>query len=186
MVKATKQQDVPDPTSNLAESALNRYARQLRHFFGRRMQSCDVDDLAQEVYLRLLSTDPKQVRKALPFILGVASHVLSDHLRAETKEQEHFPSAGEALDVLREQASDALGDRLDDYLSVHQEIDEVLKQLSPVHAAALILHKRDGLSYEEIAQRLNRSVHTVHIYLRAARAQIRMAHWSDEDGESYE
>ncbi len=184
-MKATNKPAMPHPTSNLAVSAFNRYAERLRGFFGRRLgQSCDVDDLAQEVYLRLLSTDPSQVRKTLPFILGVASHVLTDHLRAETREQERFPSAGDALQVLKERPSEALGDRLDDCLSVRQEIAEALKQLSPVHAAVLVLHKRDGLSYEEVAKKLNLSVHTVHVYLRDARAQIRMAHWTDDNGES--
>ena len=187
MVKAINKPVAPDPTSNLAVSAFSRYAERLRGFFGRRLhQSCDVDDLAQEVYLRLLNTDPAHVRKTLPFILGVASHVLADHLRAETQERERFPSAGDAPQVLREQPSETLSDRLDDCLSVRQEISAALKQLSPVHAAALVLHKRDGLSYEEVAKKLNLSVHTVHVYLRAARAQIRMTHWTEDDDESDE
>ena len=177
MAKAVHRLSAVPRGTSFAVSAMQRYARQLRGYLSRRLrQPSDIDDLAQEVYLRLLQTEPREIKKPLSFVLGVAAHVVADHWSAETKTRSRFPSAGDVYEICGDLASEALGDRLEDWLSVRQQVDEALSKLSPMHAAILILHKRDGLSYEEVAQRLELSVHTVHSYLRAARAQVRMAH----------
>lgn len=98
----------------------------------------------------------------------------------EKERREHFPSAGDALTVRAQQPSETLEDRLDECLSVKQEIAEALAQVAPMHALVLTLINRDGYSYEEVAQKLGLSRNTVHIYSRAARAQIRMALWDHE------
>jgi RNA polymerase sigma factor (sigma-70 family) len=63
---------------------------------------------------------------------------------------------------------------------IHQErlVKAVLAQLPPLYAAILVMKKRDGLSYEEIARALQISVHTVKKYLFRAVAQARAANWS--------
>lgn len=180
MAKDLKQQPSRSRGANFAVSALQHYARQLRGYLRRRLrQPSDIDDLAQEVYLRLLQTDPGEIKKPLSFLLGVAAHVVADHWSAESKNRTHFPPSADKFEICGDLASEALRDRPEDWLSVCQQVDEALSGLPPMHAAVLILHKRDGLSYEEVSQRLGLSVHTVHKYLTTARAQIRMA-YADE------
>lgn len=172
-----KHSDSAGPSFALA--AIARYARQLRNYLGRRLQQpCDIDDVAQEVYLRLLRTNPDEIKKPLSFLLGVASNVVADYWEREGKER--FPSAGDAVELFGQHASEALDDRLDECLSVQQQIEDALAQVSPIHALVLTMINRDGYSYDEVAQKLGLSRNTVHIYSRAARAQIRMAQWDGE------
>ena len=58
------------------------------------------------------------------------------------------------------------------FLRAHP-IDNALKQLPPTHQAVLILVKRDGLSYQEAAEKTGLSVHTIEKYLVEGRARLR-------------
>jgi RNA polymerase sigma-19 factor, ECF subfamily len=66
---------------------------------------------------------------------------------------------------------------LADRLNLQQQLERALSQLPSTHAAVLLAHKRDGLSYEEVAAKLNLSVHTVEKYVTQAKARIRLMSW---------
>ena len=161
-------------TVSFGVDAVRRYAAHVRRYIDRRLRNPqDLDDLAQEVYLRLLRVDDStvRVREPLAFVYEIAARVLADHFRRNPARR--FQSTGEATMHLGI-ASEALGDRLEESLSVRQQLERALAEVSPVHAAVLVLHNRDGLSHEEVAVELDLSVHTVRKYLTEARAQIRM------------
>ena len=164
---------------NFAISTVDRFTQELRRYLARRLgRPQEVDDLAQEVYLRLLRIDSQKcVHKPLAFLYGVAARVLADHRTETAQDDAYFVSAEESPEGMSDQASDALSDRLEENFSVCQQIEKALAQLPPMHAAVLILHKRDGMSYEEVAVELKLSVHTVHKYLTEGRAQLRMKLW---------
>jgi RNA polymerase sigma factor (sigma-70 family) len=63
---------------------------------------------------------------------------------------------------------------------LERQLENALRELLPTHLAVLLLHKRDGLSYEAVAERLGISVHTVRKYLYQARTQVR-ARWKQMD-----
>jgi RNA polymerase sigma-19 factor, ECF subfamily len=154
-----------------------RYRTKVMRYLIRRLSraSQDVDDLVQEIYLELLRRDTrKEVRNPLAFIYGVAAHVLADHRTDAAHEHERFVSEEDAGAAWGEFPSDALTDRLEDFVSIQQQIQTALDQLPPMQAAVLVLHKRDGLSYEEVAEKLGLKVDTVHKYLTQARLKIRM------------
>ncbi len=167
----------PD-TAGFAVTAFTKLSKRLRSYLGRRVPPCDVDDVAQAVYLRLLSTDAAQVGEPLRYVLGVATHVVADYWEREGKH--NVLSGGDALELLAEKPSNALGDRLEDCLSVAQQIDDALSKLSPMHRAVLLLLHREGLTYEETAEKLGVKVSLVHTYATDARAKVRMAHWHNE------
>ncbi len=164
--------------AGFAVTAFTQLSSKLRSYLGRRVPACDVDDVAQAVYLRLLNTDESQVGESVRYVMGVATHVVADYWEREGKH--HIPSEGDSLDELAEKPSDALGDRLEDCLSVAQQIDDALSKLSPMHRAVLVLLHRDGMTYEEAAEKLGVKVSLVHTYATDARAKIRMAHWHNE------
>jgi RNA polymerase sigma-70 factor (ECF subfamily) len=157
-------------------SAFLRYARELKRFLGRRvLVSHDADDLAQEVYLRLLRLDvPQNVQNPLAFIYTVAANVLCDYKAAARRAGESVAHAHESLENDMGPVSEALADRLEDSLIVSQELENALAQLPPTHAAVMILRERDGMSWDEIAARANLSPHTVKKYLFEGRALLRM------------
>lgn len=167
-------------SAGFAMSTMQRYARQIHSYLSRRLrQRQDIDDIAQEVYLRLLRTDTTSVKKPLSFVLGVAAHVVADHWSSELQNAQRFPSAGDAYEEFGDLASELLRDRVEDLVSLRQEVDKALHQMSPMQVSVLLLHKRDGYSYAEIASKLGISIHIVHSNLTAARAEFRRLYRDD-------
>lgn len=163
--------------ASFATSTFGRYRRELHRYLMRRLRRPeDVNDLAQEVYLRLIMiSDEKVIEKPLPYLYGVASHVLADHM-FDLKQRSHIDWSEDADDWIESPAC-VLPDDMADRLNLQQQIDKALAQLPPTHAAVLLAHKRDGLSYEEVAEKLGLSVFTVEKYVTVAKAKIRTMSW---------
>lgn len=170
-----------DPQKRVADSGASfaRYRRELHRYLMRRLRTPqDVDDLAQEVYMRLLRLDDdKIVRKPLAYLYGIAAHVVADFRIESEHEREHVTIDSDAAERGADQPAEVRLDDLADRLNLQQQIDRALAQLPPTHAAVLVLHKRDGLSYEEVARELGLSVHTVEKYVTQAKARIRTMPW---------
>lgn len=175
---ATEPSDpVLDPQiASLDVSSVGRYRRELHRYLLRRSRRPqDVDDLAQEVYLRLLRHDrSKCVHKPLAYLYGIASHVVADY-RIESQHENECVSSGGADGS--EDASSISADDLADQLNLQQQLERALAQLPPTHAAVLLAHKHRGLSYEEVAAELDLSIHTVEKYVTQAKARIRTMTW---------
>ena len=163
-------------------SAAERYGKDLRRYLHRRLGGPqEVDDLAQEVYMKLLRIDAElQVRKPLAFVYTVAARVLADHRTEAAQERAYVSFSADTGNDSSDRVSDALSDRLEEHLCVQQQIERALAQIPNSHASVLLMVKRDGMSYEEVASKLNLSMHTVHKYLQEARAQLRRQRWDKE------
>lgn len=177
-----KNQNAPapdNPAIGFGISAFRHYRGELHRYLLRRLRKPqDVDDLAQEVYLRLLRHDEsKCVHKPLAYLYGIASHVVADYRIEEDHDREHLTFDSESEESWSAEPSSVLPDDLADRLNLQQQLERALAQLPPTHAAVLLAHKRDGLSYEEVAEKLNLSVHTVEKYLTLAKARIRTMPW---------
>lgn len=155
-------------------SSFRNYDKQLQRYLARRlMQRQDVEDLAQEVYLRLLRVDAaKQVHTPVAYIFGIASHVIADFRSETRRETERLDDRD---DISDDRASSP--DELEERLNLQQQLERAFAQLPRTHAAVLIAHKHRGLSYEEVAAELGLSLHTVEKYVTQAKAQIRTMTW---------
>jgi RNA polymerase sigma factor (sigma-70 family) len=147
-----------------------RWNWSLSQFLRRRVRSSvDVQDLAQETYLRLLRADLNEVRNPLAYLLQVASHVALEWCDRQP------PS--DSMVVLDE---DMLVDRqlpeleLDARLSVRR-LDETLASISPMMRAVVLLRLRDERSYEEIAAELRITDRQVRRYLERGYERLRLA-----------
>jgi RNA polymerase sigma-70 factor (ECF subfamily) len=169
---------IENRVANFATSTFGRYRRELHRYLMRRLrQPQDVDDLAQEVYLRLLRLDDGRfIHKPLAYLYGIASHVLSD-FRIHDNEMADAIHRCDPNEDWSEQPACVLPDDLADRLNLQQQIDCALAQLPPTHAAVLLCHKRDGLSYTETAEKLGLSEHTVAKYVTQGKARIRTMSW---------
>ncbi len=157
-----------------AASALRHYGRQLHDFLRRRVrQSGELDDLAQEVYLRLLRVHSVDtIRNPLAYIYGVASHVVSEFHMRDSRRKVVFDST--LAESEPEPGSVAQpGTHAEGGLQVEIQVNEALRQLPPKQLAVLLLERREGLSHAEIADRLGLSPHTVKKYSVQALAQVR-------------
>lgn len=165
--------------ASFATSSFGRYRRELHRFLMKRLrQPQDVDDLAQEVYLRLIRlNDDKCIQKPLAYLYGIAAHVLADYRIELEKEREHITIDSDVVDECADAPSYVLPDNLADRLNLQQQIDKAMAQLPSTHAAVLLAHKRDGMSYEEVAEKLGLSIHTVEKYVTQAKARVRTMSW---------
>jgi RNA polymerase sigma factor (sigma-70 family) len=176
----TEPKETPESwVPRFAGAAAQRYARELHRYLLRRLRRPqDVDDLAQEVYLRLLRLDEaKCVEKPLAFLYGVAAHVVADFRLQANAEEVHLTFDEKSVEERSERPAEIWPDELAERIALERHLDWALKQLPPTQAAVLLAHKRDGFSYEEIAKRLKLSVNTVEKYLTQAKAKLRTLSW---------
>lgn len=144
-----------------------QHGKRLRRFLLARVRSAaDAADLVQEVFLRLLRVeDHESIRIPEAYVFALANHVLYQHRLRQAK-----TGAVDILGVLAEVQSVPEDDpvaRAETQQRV-EELERVLKQLSPRAQAALLLHRRDGFSIEEIAEQFGVSRPMAKKYLAKA------------------
>jgi RNA polymerase sigma-70 factor (ECF subfamily) len=149
------------------------HAEQLRRFLRTRVRNAaDIPDIIQEVFLRLLRVPHHEaIRSPEAYLFTVARHVAQQHLLHETAAPK-FAEFDDMFLPLRPtcDADPALE------LSAQQCLEQmtlVLQDLSPKARAAFLLHRRDGLTLEEIGKRLGISRPMVKKYLARALVQFR-------------
>jgi RNA polymerase sigma-70 factor (ECF subfamily) len=171
--------DLNDPASSWAARTVVRYAKQVHRFFLRRLsRPQDVDDLAQEVYLRVLRLEDRPwMENALPYLYTVAASVLADYWHDFSRDQKFVTVDSEAAEHCLEVPGSFSVDELAEVLNLRQQLDYALSKLPPTHQKVLLLHKRDGYSYAEVAQKLDLSIHTVEKYVFQALARMRATPW---------
>ena len=166
------------PASDFAASAVVRYGRQLHRFLLRRVRHTqDAEDLAQEVFMRLTRIEDSDfVQRPRAYLFGVAWHVICEFRMRNSRLQEWLTFDSDALEEsggLAEADSADLADQLDS----QQQLRSALARLPPLHLAVLLLHKRDGYSYEEISAQLDLPVRKIESCIAEAKARLRAMRW---------
>jgi RNA polymerase sigma factor (sigma-70 family) len=151
-----------------------QHGQRLRRFLASRLRrAADVQDLVQEVFLRLLRIDHHEtIRSSEAYLFTVAFHVLHQYvlrraampegieLSALINEMESAPENDPAMQVERQQQL--------------EELQHALHELSPKAQAVLLLHRRDGYSLEEIGAQLGVSRAMAAKYLSKALLHCRL------------
>jgi RNA polymerase sigma factor (sigma-70 family) len=142
-----------DPQTLVAALA-ESHGPQLRRFLLARIRnSADVSDILQDIYLRMLRIPRvESIRSPEAYLFTVAQHVLQQYTLLQSKARPSSDLAGileglhgrvEADPMLEVDAQRCL-----------EELQQALDLLSPKVRATFILHRRDGLSIDEIGARL--------------------------------
>jgi RNA polymerase sigma-70 factor (ECF subfamily) len=170
--------DTPEKAAELAKSGFERHYRELHRFLARRLPlGQDANDLIQEIFLRVLRLERSEmIRKPQAYLYGIASHVVHEYLLRGQHDRVTFDS--ETLEQAAEHPSHVSPDEVVERLISERQFERALSLLAPTHRAVLLLHKRDGLSRDEVARELGLSAHTVKKYLCQAMAQVR-ANWEE-------
>jgi len=146
--------------------------RLLAHLAARLKDGTDADDLAQEVYLRLLRADDALViQDPRRFAIRVATNVACEWGRLARHQRPHLDEqalAGHAAAG----AGPAEQAVLDQELRL---LADALEALSPARRAVVLLRVRDGLSYADIAVRMKLSVSMVYKHLSLGLAACQRA-----------
>lgn len=163
-----------ESASDLADTAFRDHAGELQRFLARRVgQPQDADDLAQEVFARLLRVrNADLVRNPLSYLLGIATHVVREFRQRKQHERVMFDS--DLTEVLAEHTGGTPEQSMTEQFELRELLDKALKQLPAAHQLVLLLVKRDGLSYAEAAKAAGLSVHTIEKYVVEARARLRV------------
>ncbi len=149
------------------------HGKQLNRFLVARVRNVsDVPDIAQEVYLRMLRVQHiESVRSPEAYLFTVAQHVVHQHLLRQSAVP---PSVELSLMLDQPHASpDADPELTADALECLEKLQNTLDQLSPRVRATFMLHRRDGLSFDEIGVHLGISRPMVKKYLTRALMQFR-------------
>jgi len=162
-----------------ASAAYAEYSAELHRYLMRRIaRPEDADDLAQEVFLRLMRVErPERVRKPVAYLFSVAAHLIREFKLRAGKEQEHVIYDSEAVERAGDMLTSGPTDELAHGLNLQRQLGRGLMRLPPTHRTVLLLVKRDGLSHEEAAKAAGLSVHTVERYVVEATARMARMAW---------
>ena len=154
-----------------------RHAPLIFRYLARRVGECNADDLLVETFLaafRRRDQYDASYRDARPWLYGIASNLVGQHRRDESRLLRIRVAEDSALPVSEQSHADwvttkALAS------SVTELLAAVVADLPQVERDVLLLIAWEQLSYEEVAQALDVPVGTVRSRLSRARARIREA-----------
>jgi len=149
-----------------------RHLPTVERYLARRVGSELAEDLTAEVFVRAFRVRGRfraEHETALPWLLGIASHLVGDQRRAEQRR----------LASLRRLASTISAEAHDDLAIVAPDLVRKLRRLPAADRDALLLVAWGELSYEETAVALGIPLGTVRS--RIARARKRLANPVGED-----
>lgn len=157
----------------MVERLAATYGGRLRRFLRTRVRNrVDVPDLIQEVYLRLLRVpDHEMIRVPEAYVFTIARHVAHQQLLQLTAEGDHL-ALEQMLDELRSGADSDPGLNVSASQSL-AAIERTLRGLNPKVQSVFLLHKRDGLTIDEVSARLGVSRPMTKKYLVKALVSLR-------------
>lgn len=158
----------PDWSQQIAVWADEWHDDLVKFLVRRHATPADAQDLAQEVYLRLLRVDRRDlVLHPRAYLLRIAANLLYEW---RLKARQALPHEGHEIDRL---PSPDNPERSTIAILRARRLTAELDQLAEPVRAALILQVRDGLSYEEIATTMNVTPRMIKRYLLTAYASLR-------------
>ena len=151
-----------------------RYEDLLRFVRYRIRDPDEVRDLVQEAFLRLLQRDRKElIERPEAYLFRIAANLAYEHRLRTGRRASDLESADIDDRSAAPEARAADQERI-------QRIDAAFARLPPLPRAALLLQRRDGMTYEEIAARLGTTKHMVKKHLSRAMHECRAAMVDDE------
>lgn len=147
----------------------------------------NVDDLAQEVFLRLYRALPSFRGEALvsTYLYRITVNVAQDEWKRLRREDRRTTSISDDVtcweDRLQHPGSNAEQSLMQHELQ--QSVERQLQQLSQMERAILVLYHQEERSYQQIAESLRLPIGTVRTHLHRARKKLR-AGLDEEEAQS--
>lgn len=162
-----------DSRKALVTRLLAQQGARLQRFLAPRVRNlADIQDIVQEVFLRMLRIpDQEAIRSPEAYLFVVAQHVAQQHAMHESR----TPPAVEITQMLSELTAAADADPQLQASSQQslEALDRTLMRFSPKVRATFILNRHYGMTLEEISTHLGVSVAMAKKYLAKALVQIR-------------
>ena len=148
-----------------------QYGQELQGYLVRRLSCAETAaDLTQEAFVRLIRAEPTNaLDNPRAYLYRIASNLVTDHYREEGKRPQRVvaeqPTA--IADVAPGQERALLAK---DQVS---HLERAIEALPRRQREVLLLHKFEGMSYGEIAERLGITKNTVMVHMMRALAHCR-------------
>jgi RNA polymerase sigma-70 factor (ECF subfamily) len=176
--RETVASEAPPPVDH--GNANNRFAqwfkdwrKPVRHWLSRRasVPAAELDDLAQEVFLRLLRYSEKTaVENPLGYLLRIAGNVASEWRERARVSKPHDQEWLDDLLIEPDQEPENSVSQAGSDANVQAAVNK----LPPRQRQVLLLRVNEGLTYKQIAERLELSPRAVLRDLSRAYSQLRM------------
>lgn len=147
----------------------------IRYFALRLRSTAAAEDLVQDMYLRLAGVGPEPIENPAAYLYRLGSNLMLDRLKQQRRalaRDQAWRDSSVTL-VAGEAASD--DPPADEAAAARQRLARLtaaLDQLPPQRRRAFTLHKLEGLSHAETAQRMGVSKSAVEKHIIAALQQL--------------
>jgi RNA polymerase sigma factor (sigma-70 family) len=172
----------PNTAEVVRELFLESRPELMRYLAFRVRNAAESEELAQEVYVRMMRLDQVHlIRNPRAYLFRVAASVLTDRGRLQSRRI----TTEEMADAADQLADGGAGPY--EQLLWRQRLDRVNQAINDLPERcrrALVLHRRDGWTYDEIAADLGVSRSMVKKYLRKALVLCRRALAEEELAET--
>lgn len=146
-----------------------QYAPALRRYFQRRAERADIDDLVQDVFLRLQARGPgAEIENVEGYLFRTAANVLARRYQSGRWRWGAQAPLEDVPDLVDELSPERI-------LIGRQALERVLREiddLPPRAAEAFVLFRFEQLSQQAIAKRMGVSVKAVQKFLHRAMRQL--------------
>ncbi|MCB2082522.1 MAG: sigma-70 family RNA polymerase sigma factor [Sphingomonadaceae bacterium] len=148
------------------EEFFARYERPLRSFFAKRLDDRqEVDDLVQEFFARLWSSDnPSELSNPDAYIFQAAANLLRERYRKAKVRQDAAPT----IQFSQNTVEDFTPERILQGKNELQLLEKSLAELPERTRTVFLFHRFEKMKYREIASRLEVSVSAVEKHIAAA------------------
>lgn len=155
-------------SDRIAEWARNWNAGLTRFLRRKLPERIDAEDLAQEVYLRLLRADKlEHIDEPQAYLYRVASNVAAEWRMRACYAKPHSEAELDAL------VASSTPESILDESQFREQLNAALAGMPAMVRAVIFLKLRDGESHEKIAERLGITPRMVRRYLTAGYAHLR-------------
>ena len=160
------------PSSKLGFFFSDHHRWLLQHIFKRLRNRADAEDTAAEAFCQMLGArvDPDSIQQPRAYLSTIARRLIFDRHRRRQLEEAYL----ERLALLPEPVAPSAEEQLL-LIEALVTIDQVLDGLPAVVKATFLFSQLDGMSYVDIAARLQISERTVSRYMKQALRQCYLA-----------
>jgi RNA polymerase sigma factor (sigma-70 family) len=159
-------------TAEFVRHVAAKHGRKLRRYLiGRLRAGDDAEDMAQEVYLRLLKLDRTDlIREPAAYLHVVTRQVFQEYREREAKQP--LATEDDTLDQLVHQGQNPMADEMAEREHLERELQRLMNKLDDARRQAFILKHREGFTVEQIAAVLELPEWSIKRYLKQASATL--------------
>jgi RNA polymerase sigma factor (sigma-70 family) len=171
-----------DPRNRRLVTWFKRWRKPIRQWLSHRssVPTADLDDLAQEVFLRLLRySDDVAIDNPQGYLFRIAANVANEWQERARHRKPHDDSWLEDLQVeFNDEPENAIAREM-----ANKHMQEAVNKLPRRQREVLLLHVNEGLTYKQIAERQGLTYRVILRDLTRAYSQLRMQLKQDDLGD---